>query len=357
MPSDSLMDFNYPDGLPKELPPVEVIDGQHRLWAFDESNENEDFELPVVAFYGLDLSWQAYLFYTINIRPVKINTSLAFDLYPLLRTESWLEYGEGPRIYRETRAQEVVQALYSHPSSPWFQHINMLGEPGMRMVRQSAWIRSLLATYIKPTTGRRSSIGGLFGSIEPDGNQALEWDGAQQVAFIIHIGSTLRQTIEAYDGDWAVATRRLDVSRVDNDVDPAFYGRHSLLNTDQGIRGLLSITNDLTVSYASELRLWTWITDDFGRADDSNAVTSALESLKNHEVATFVTHLIKKLSEFDWRSSSTPGLADGERMVKLGFRGSSGYREIRRQLLLHLAKATDEIGRLASTVLKNLRLN
>ena len=47
----------------------------------------------------------------------------------------------------------------------------------------------------------------------------------------------------------------------------------------------------------------------------------------------------------------------GERMVKLGFRGSSGYREIRRQLLLHLAKASDEIGRLASTVLKNQRLN
>ena len=152
--------FQLPGWSPKELPPIEVVDGQHRLWAFDESNGNEDFELPVVAFYGLDLSWQAYLFYTINIRPVKINTSLAFDLYPLLRTESWLQYGEGPRIYRETRAQEVVQTLYSHPSSPWFRHINMLGEPGMRMVRQSAWIRSLLATYIKPTTGRRISIGG-----------------------------------------------------------------------------------------------------------------------------------------------------------------------------------------------------
>ena len=29
----------------------------------------DDFELPVVAFVGLDLSWQAYLFYTINIKP------------------------------------------------------------------------------------------------------------------------------------------------------------------------------------------------------------------------------------------------------------------------------------------------
>lgn len=77
------------------LPPIEVIDGQHRLWAFDANSAN-DFELPVVVFMGLDLSWQAYLFYTINIKPKKINPSLAFDLYPLLRTEDWLS--ESPRV-------------------------------------------------------------------------------------------------------------------------------------------------------------------------------------------------------------------------------------------------------------------
>src|ERR1019366_646562 len=51
---------------PKLLHPIEVIDGQHRLWAFDDSGAPEDYELPVVAFYGLDISWQAYLFWTIN---------------------------------------------------------------------------------------------------------------------------------------------------------------------------------------------------------------------------------------------------------------------------------------------------
>ena len=49
---------------PSELHPLEVIDGQHRLWAFEEGPLDTDFELPVVAFHGLDISWQAYLFYT-----------------------------------------------------------------------------------------------------------------------------------------------------------------------------------------------------------------------------------------------------------------------------------------------------
>ena len=56
---------------PEAVSPIEVIDGQHRLWAFGGGDLEGDYELPVVAFVGLDLSWQAYLFYTINIKPKK----------------------------------------------------------------------------------------------------------------------------------------------------------------------------------------------------------------------------------------------------------------------------------------------
>ena len=118
------------DWHPDSLPPIEVIDGQHRLWAFEQFDLEGTYELPVVAFVGLDLSWQAYLFYTINIKPKKINPSLAFDLYPLLRTEEWLTKSEGHAIYRETRAQELVDLLWSYSASPWHHRINMLGEKG-----------------------------------------------------------------------------------------------------------------------------------------------------------------------------------------------------------------------------------
>ena len=45
------------------VPPLEIIDGQHRLWAFSKDEHLKgDFEFPVVAFYDLDISWQGYLF-------------------------------------------------------------------------------------------------------------------------------------------------------------------------------------------------------------------------------------------------------------------------------------------------------
>jgi hypothetical protein len=46
-----------PGWSPSKLPPFEVIDGQHRLWAFEGASQSENFELPVVAFVDLDISW------------------------------------------------------------------------------------------------------------------------------------------------------------------------------------------------------------------------------------------------------------------------------------------------------------
>ena len=196
--------FNGSDWVPKRQYPIEVIDGQHRLWAFEETAQDSDFQLPVVAFHGLDLSWQAYLFYTINIKPVRINTSLAFDLYPLLRTEDWLERVEGPAVYRETRAQELTQALWATRSSPWFKHINMLGESGLKaMVRQASWIRSLTATYVKTERGTR--IGGLFGRGTEKG--ISRWNGAQQAAFLILVGQKIQEAINDSDYEWAQSLR------------------------------------------------------------------------------------------------------------------------------------------------------
>jgi hypothetical protein len=80
------------------LAPIEVIDGQHRLWAFEDNDYADEFDLPVVAFHGLDISWQAYLFWTINIKPKKINSSLAFDLYPLLRTYRHIDFSDSTRF-------------------------------------------------------------------------------------------------------------------------------------------------------------------------------------------------------------------------------------------------------------------
>ena len=64
-----------------EVKPIEIIDGQHRVFAIDEiENFSPDYQVPVVIFVGLSQSWQAYLFWVINVEPKRINPSLAYDL-------------------------------------------------------------------------------------------------------------------------------------------------------------------------------------------------------------------------------------------------------------------------------------
>ena len=338
----------------QSLPPIEVIDGQHRLWAFDETFK-ADFELPVVAFHSLDISWQAYLFWSINITPKKINASLAFDLYPLLRTEDWLERFEGHSVYRETRAQELTEALWSHPESPWVGRINMLGESGeRRMATQASWIRTLLATYVKKWESGRSGIGGLFGAPLHSHDPALPWTRAQQAAFLIFMGRQFRDAIKSANSSWARDLRKVQAT-LTKTVDPAFEGDYSLINTDQGIRGLLYITNDLCYLNADALCLPEWVSSDDAGASDPEAVTSALKSLSDQPVAAFLRSIATRLATFDWRASSAPGLTDEDRLAKAALRGAGGYKELRRLLLLHLAIHKDEVGKIAASALALLK--
>jgi hypothetical protein len=324
-----------------------VIDGQHRLWAFEDGDA--EFELPVVAFNGLDISWQAYLFWTINIKPKRINPSLAFDLYPLLRAEEWLDRAEGHAVYRETRSQELTEALWSHKDSPWYDRINMLGEKSNPWVSQSAWIRSLTATVVRPWAGGASRIGGLFGSRMQEGQEVLGWSRAQQAAFLIFAWQQLRQAIRDTNAPWAkdLRIKAINPKGPMPVEDPAFYGPYSLLVTDQGVRGFLHVLNDLCFVKAPQLDLRSWQVARQAGANDADAVNLAMSSLRKHKVAPFVADIADTLAAFDWRVSSTPGLVDELRREKLVFRGSSGYREIRAQLLKKLRTSSREVAEAA----------
>jgi hypothetical protein len=326
---------------PAGLPPIEVIDGQHRLWAFEDFPEASSYELPVVAFSGLDIGWQAYLFWVINIKPKKINASLAFDLYPLLRTEDWLEQAEGLKVYRETRAQELTSLIWQHPYSPWQARINMLGESGgSASVTQASWIRSLLNTLVKPWEGKRVSIGGLFGGRVGASQFVLPWSRAQQAAFLIVAWEELRLAIGQTTSEWAVALRALSSSTVG---DLAFEGSATLLNTDQGVRGFLYILNDTTFLAVDELRLSECF-DSEGTEEISTeeSVADAISELNQHPLRAFLYRLAKESATFDWRTSSAPGLNEEERIQQAALRGSAGYKELRQRLLRHLANSQDQ---------------
>jgi DGQHR domain-containing protein len=340
------------DWRPSSLPPFEVIDGQHRLWAFEDAAQLANFELPVVAFVGLDISWQAYLFWTINIKPKRINSSLAFDLYPLLRNEDWLDRAEGHSIYRESRAQELTEIMWSYPESPWYDRINMLGERQNHWVSQSAWIKSLTASFIRSWDTRPGTTGGLYGGRAKNQGDVLGWSRAQQAAFLIFAWSSLKASVAQSQAPWATDLRNPpkvgdakppkpeDLKATD---DLAFYGPFSLICTDQGVRGVLQVVNDLCYLRASQLKLNKWVPDERSSPNPVDGVQRSLESLANQDFIPFVTAIGVALASFDWRTSAAPELEDALRRSKLVFRGSSGYKELRAQLLEHLAKTDGDV--------------
>jgi DGQHR domain-containing protein len=349
--------FNGRDWRPTQLPPIEVIDGQHRLWAFEETHLPDDFELPVVAFDGLDLSWQAYLFYTINIKPRKINASLAFDLYPLLRTEDWLAKFEGHVVYRETRAQEIVDLLWSTPKSPWQKRINMLGEPGHKglWVSQAAWIRSLLSTFIRSWEGRGGKIGGLFGAPVGSHRETPPWNRAEQAALLIFAGGFLKSAVQDSKAPWAKAlrTQKRPVGAAPTD-DMAFYGPNSLLSQDQGVRALLFLLNDFLYINADDLGLLSWGGGSVD-SDVEEALPNALRSLdKQTALKNFCIDLSSALATYDWRASDADSLTAEESLLKAAFRGSGGYSELRRHVLRHLAELKGPIADTAKDILSAL---
>lgn len=342
-----------------QVPPIEIIDGQHRLWAFNKDEKLEgDFDLPVVAFYDLDVSWQAYLFYTINIKPKKINASLAFDLYPVLRVQDWLEKSpDGAFVYKETRAQELVEVLWSSNSSPWKDRINMLGErydPSTENViptiTQSAYIRSLMATFIKTSSSK--NLGGLFGSELTDGNLLL-WNRTQQAAFLILVWQIIAEKIKDFNESWALNIRQLTANpqpslfKEDNQKnDPAFVSKLSLISTDQGVRGFLSVINDMVYVYSSELKLNEISSPDEIREDkiDHEDIKKCLEIFKREELLmTYLVDISDCLAKFDWRTASTPNLDRQTRQQQMVYKGSSGYKEIRDALLRQLKSSTNVI--------------
>jgi hypothetical protein len=340
---------------PRQVAPIEVIDGQHRLWAFEEDGDFAgNFDLPVVAYHGLDISWQAYLFYVINIKPTKINTSLAFDLYPLLRTEDWLEHAGGPVIYRESRAQELTEAMWFYPESPWHSRIDMLGESGRKYVTQAAWIRSLLATFIKRWESPRVHIGGLYGAPTAVDNSVLPWTRSQQAAFLVYLWIQFRDAVADSAASWTQGLREAEPEELLGG-DAAFMGRSTLPNTDQGVRALLAVTNDLCYVRADDLELRAWAANEFTEGTSEIGIKKSLDSLKRRKVATFVTEIMRGLSDYDWRTFSAPGLNARERSNKARFRGSTGYRELRRDLLIHLSTKRGRVGKTAQEVLSLLK--
>lgn len=344
--------LEIPDGLPDFsaeqdiLAPIEVIDGQHRLLSFD-SDGNDHFQLPVVAFHGLDVGWQAYLFWSINVSPKKLNSSHAFDLYPLLRTQDWLERTGELNVYRQARAQELVDILFSLPESAWHKRINMLGVAGEGKVSQAAWIRSLTSSVL--ATGRGLGRPGLFQAEIPSLGRVLKWSRAQQAAFLIFFWNALKQAVAESHAAWVIA---LSENNQNPESTPAFEGNHTMLAQDQGMTVAMAILNDIFYNAADVWGLDDWETIVSPTSDlNLDDVKITLADIQSHAVSRYVQELSTVLSVFDWRSFNAPGLTGDEQDIKRSFRGSGGYTALRLRVLRHISEQNGSVSDIAKQIL------
>ncbi|MBJ8482586.1 DGQHR domain-containing protein [Acinetobacter vivianii] len=326
------------------LNPIEIIDGQHRLFAFKTEDgkgyipEAEDFYFPVIAFIDLDISWQAYLFWSINVSPEKINASLAYDMYPLLRTEDWLE--ENPaihKIYREARAQEIVETLWSYSESPWYRKINMLGEKGNPYIKQTTWVRAIRDIFFKS--------GGLFQSFS-DG-KILAWTRPQQAAFVIFFGqclySALDNLIKNNQNSWPHLINSEPDLLSETLLEQAWSGDKSLLNMDSGIHALCMVINRYFCNplMFEILNEWQQEEEFEDNISNINHVIKNLDNLnKKFENKTLTEHIINlanQIINFDWRSANSSNLTEEEIIIRKTYRGSGGYTSLRDEILKFLS--------------------
>lgn len=341
------------------LKPIEVIDGQHRLWAFDETeNITGTYEVPVIAYYNLDKAWQAYLFYVINIKPKKINTSLGYDLYPLLRTQEWLENSkDGLKVYRETRAQELVEALWIYPESPWHKRISMLGEDSMN-VSQNAFIRALTDSYFKKS---RKEISGLFSDVLRNKNEELKWVRPQQAAFLIILWDEIAKSLDKENTkvgefEWVDNLRKesmqLSIFEKELALDKSFVSRNSNLSRDQGVTGISMFSNDFFYVLANnsemEFNDIEWDSEVDERQIEASSIDIAINKFINHPIYAYVQMFAQEVIKFDWRTSSAEFSNPDKAELQKKYRGSGGYREVYNDLLkIFLSSSNDAITKFA----------
>lgn len=113
---------------------ADIIDGQHRLSGFSDSEE--DFDLIFSGFIDLDLGNQAMLFATINGKQIRVNPSHVYDLYELNPNRSPIK-----------TCHTIVKTFNETEGSPWFKKIKMLGGAiweKERDLSQSAFVKALL---------------------------------------------------------------------------------------------------------------------------------------------------------------------------------------------------------------------
>lgn len=131
---------------------AKIIDGQHRIAAFDnelqnyefdfDGDGNKPFEINVSIFIDIDLAEQANIFSTVNLNQTKVNRSLVYDLEALAEARS-----------PQKTCHTIAVALNNNEKSPLYRRIKRLGvaTDGIftETITQASFVQQL-QKYISP---------------------------------------------------------------------------------------------------------------------------------------------------------------------------------------------------------------
>ena len=108
--------------IPSHQKIASLIDGQHRLHAFQyvENKDRLKMSLLCAVYLDIPLPYHAYIFATINFNQKKVDRSLAYQLFGFsLEEEPSISWAP------ETLAVYLVRLLSSEKESPFFNHIKL----------------------------------------------------------------------------------------------------------------------------------------------------------------------------------------------------------------------------------------
>ena len=107
--------------LPREFHSITIIDGQHRLFAYDGLEEAENHLIYVIAFEKMPIDQQIKTFVDINEKQTKVSSSLMWDLYSSILDDTDIR-SQISQIAKNLNEKDQENALFgviSYDSAPY----------------------------------------------------------------------------------------------------------------------------------------------------------------------------------------------------------------------------------------------
>lgn len=228
---------------------AKILDGQHRIAGFDDSNTTfindigdvSDFELLITIFVDADISTQANVFSTVNLAQTKVNKSLVYDL------ES-LAYSRSP----EKTCHDIAVLLNKEKDGPFEKRIKRLGVATPNISNETLTQAAFVENLMKLITFDAKSDRNYFLAKQKGGKIAKEYS-LEKTDDKSLIKYPLRQSFLT-DKDFIIAT---NVSNFFNSVRSLWpnawdkSNKQSSLNKTIGLIALFRILRDI-LSYMNE---------------------------------------------------------------------------------------------------------